>query len=43
VLVDDLREIMRNLKEVSESIKQYPSGAIFGSPPPPFEAGGKEK
>ena len=43
VLIDDLREIMRNLREVSETIKEYPSGAIFGSPPPPFEAGGKQK
>lgn len=42
VLVEDLREITRNIRELSESIKKHPSGAIFGKPPPPFKPGGKE-
>jgi ABC-type transporter Mla subunit MlaD len=33
--VGDLREAIQNLNQVLSQLKQYPSGFIFGEPPPP--------
>jgi ABC-type transporter Mla subunit MlaD len=33
--VGDLRETIQNLNQVLSQLKQYPSGFIFGEPPPP--------
>jgi ABC-type transporter Mla subunit MlaD len=33
--IGDLRETMQNLNQVLLQLKQYPSGFIFGEPPPP--------
>lgn len=33
--LDNLRQISDNLRELTENAKRYPSGVIFGGPPPP--------
>lgn len=34
VILENIREISENLNELSENLKKYPSGTIFGQPPP---------
>ncbi|WP_319583800.1 MlaD family protein [uncultured Pseudodesulfovibrio sp.] len=32
-IIEDTREVMQNVKELTEDAKRYPSGVIFGTPP----------
>jgi paraquat-inducible protein B len=32
-IIEDTREVMQNVKEITDEAKRYPSGVIFGTPP----------
>ncbi|MCH7913208.1 MAG: MCE family protein [Deltaproteobacteria bacterium] len=39
--IENFRLISANLKELTDSAKQYPSQVLFGAPPPPSEPGNR--
>lgn len=42
VMIENLRLISSNIRELTENIKRYPSEIIFGKPPAPSKPGGGE-
>ncbi|HUU49892.1 MAG TPA: MlaD family protein, partial [Nitrospinota bacterium] len=42
VMIENLRLISSNIRELTENIKRYPSEIIFGKPPAPSKTGGGE-
>lgn len=42
VMIENLRLISSNIRELTENIKRYPSEIIFGKPPAPSKLGGGE-
>jgi paraquat-inducible protein B len=32
-IIEDTREVLQNVKELTEDAKRYPSGVLFGNPP----------
>lgn len=42
-VIGDLREVVTNLRAVTESAKAHPAATLFGAPPPPFVRPEKEE
>lgn len=41
VIMSDTRQLIQNLRELSEDAKRYPSGVLFGQPPEKVQPGAK--